>query len=120
MRYQSLFISLYAVSLLMTILIPGAQAAETYAFQWAVPSVEGIHSPYGIASDTAGNIYATDHVNDSIWKFGPDGSFQMKWGSPGTGNGTFNNPAGIAVNSSGFVYIADTNNHRIQRFTTAG
>ena len=43
-----------------------------------------------------------------------------EWGSSGTGNGSFNSPHGIAVNSSGFVYVADSNNNRTQVFTPSG
>ena len=32
----------------------------------------------------------------------------------------FNDPAGIAIDASGNVYVADTGNHRIQRFTKLG
>ena len=46
--------------------------------------------------------------------------FSLKWGSNGTGNGQFNNPFGVAVDSSGDVYVADTSNYRIQKFSSAG
>ena len=46
--------------------------------------------------------------------------FFLKWGSPGTANGEFNDPSGIAVNASGDVYVADTQNHRIQKFDGSG
>lgn len=93
-KYRLMFNSLGVISVLLLILVPGVNAAETYVFQWTVPSVGGISSPYGIAYDTAGNIYATDQVNCSVWKFGPDGSFLMKWGSKGSGNGNFTTPWG--------------------------
>ncbi|WP_269850541.1 PKD domain-containing protein [Methanosarcina horonobensis] len=41
--------------------------------------------------------------------------FVKKWGSFGTGNGQFNFPAGVFVDSSGNVYVADTDNNRIQK-----
>ena len=34
-------------------------------------------------------------------------SFVKKWGSKGTGDGQFENPHGIATDSSGNVYVAD-------------
>lgn len=42
--------------------------------------------------------------------------FILKWGSSGTGDGQFNDPWGVAVDGSGNVYIADTLNHRVQKF----
>ena len=38
-------------------------------------------------------------------------------GKPGSGNGQFNYPNGVATDSSGNVYVADTGNNRIQKFT---
>jgi DNA-binding beta-propeller fold protein YncE len=46
--------------------------------------------------------------------------FEMKWGSSGTANGQFNDHWGIAVDSSGNVYVADSGNDRIQKFTSTG
>ena len=42
----------------------------------------------------------------------------MGW--PGTGDGQFDFPEGIAVAPSGDVYVADTANDRIQRFDASG
>jgi Tol biopolymer transport system component len=46
--------------------------------------------------------------------------FIAKWGSYGSGNGQFYGPFGIAVDSSRYVYVADSNNNRIQKFTSSG
>ncbi|MFH0847040.1 MAG: hypothetical protein V1894_03145 [Chloroflexota bacterium] len=47
-------------------------------------------------------------------------SLLRKWGNPGSGDGQFNLPSGIAVDPAGNVYIADQYNHRIQKFTSNG
>lgn len=46
--------------------------------------------------------------------------FIRKWGTYGSGDGQFNNPSGAACDSQGNVYVADTYNHRIQKFTADG
>jgi hypothetical protein len=42
--------------------------------------------------------------------------FLAKWGSPGSGDSQFGGPYGLAVDSSGNIYVADMNNNRIQKF----
>ena len=46
--------------------------------------------------------------------------FKGMWGSFGTGDGQFDRPRGIAVDSDGNVYVADSGNNRIQKFTSTG
>jgi tripartite motif-containing protein 71 len=84
--------------------------------------------PQGIAVDSSGNVYVADFGNSRIQKFTADGKFITKWGSRGSGDGEFGSgdaivfvgPTGIAVDSSGNVYVADFGNSRIQKFTADG
>ncbi|OPZ44804.1 MAG: Virginiamycin B lyase [Euryarchaeota archaeon ADurb.BinA087] len=46
--------------------------------------------------------------------------YDLKWGSYGTADGQFNNPRGVAVDGAGNVYVADTQNDRVQKFTVTG
>jgi hypothetical protein len=61
-------------------------------------------------------ILSPNGVVKVLQKFNSEGNFITSWGSCGTGEGEFNDPNGIAVDSSGNVYVADTYNHRIQKF----
>ena len=47
-------------------------------------------------------------------------TFQLEWGVEGTGEGQFHEPEGIAVDAEGNVYVADSSNLRIQKFTSDG
>jgi PKD repeat protein len=42
------------------------------------------------------------------------------WGGYGWEDGRFNDPSGVAVDADGFVYVADTYNHRVQKFNSTG
>jgi uncharacterized protein (TIGR03663 family) len=46
--------------------------------------------------------------------------FLKMWGKAGQGNGEFLEPRDIAVTEDGFVYVADTKNDRIQKFSSDG
>ena len=77
--------------------------------------------PEGIAIDpSSSNIYVADTATNRIQVFSSNGTFISKWGGYGSGNGTFNQPAGIAIDQEGNVYVADTANNRIQVFSSNG
>ena len=46
--------------------------------------------------------------------FNQEGEFMLKFGSNGEGNGQFNAPTGVAVDSTGNIIVADWGNSRIQ------
>lgn len=43
-----------------------------------------------------------------------DGNFRFRFGSPGSRDGHFQFPSGVAVTSEGNIVVADTMNNRIQ------
>lgn len=47
-------------------------------------------------------------------------SFNLVWGAEGGRNGEFRYPADVASDTSGNVYVADLEIHRIQNFDAAG
>jgi DNA-binding beta-propeller fold protein YncE len=62
-------------------------------------------------------VYVADSGNNRIQKFDSDGNFMTKWGSSGSGDGEFSGPDGIAVDTSGNVYVSDFRNDRVQVFS---
>ena len=46
--------------------------------------------------------------------------FLLGWGNWGSGNTQFEYIYGVAVDASGYVYVADYYNHRVQKFTISG
>jgi len=57
-----------------------------------------------------------DSENNRVEVFDADGRFVEKWGERGIGPGEFSQPTAIAVDCNGDVYVADTNNNRVERF----
>jgi len=65
-------------------------------------------------------VYVADNNNQRIQKFDSSGAFLTKWGTPGSGDGQFNTPLGVAVDPAGNVYVAEQGNNRIQKFDSSG
>lgn len=84
------------------------------------------NAPHGLAVAPDGSLYVADSNNHRIQKFDPSGKFLLAFGSfsgannPNPQEGTFNEPWGVAVGPDGSVYVADTWNHRIQKFDSNG
>jgi len=80
--------------------------------------------PSGVVVAPDGTIFVADgHGGDSnarIVKFSADGKFIKAWGKKGASPGEFNEPHGIALDSSGRVFVADRANSRIQIFDRDG
>lgn len=70
----------------------------------------------GLALDANGDLYVVEHSTYTVDKYSTAGQLLVTWGGPGTGPGQFMEPAGIAIDQSGFIYISDIANNRIQVF----
>lgn len=56
--------------------------------------------------DLSGNILVVDSGNHRILRFSNTGGYIDQWGSLGSGNGQFNFPVGVAVDTAGNVFVA--------------
>jgi len=91
-------------------------------------SAARFNGPRGISVDTTGNLYVADSNNHVIRKIAPGGVVTTLAGTAAssgfkdaTGSAArFFNPRGIAVDSSGTIYVADTNNQRIRQIAADG
>lgn len=85
-----------------------------------------LNLPRNVATAPDGTIYILDTGNHRVLHLSQEGDVLHTWGSfSGTENefpptGTFNEPWGIDIGPEGNVYVADTWNHRIQKFTAQG
>src|SRR5229473_2620419 len=86
------------------------------------------NTPDGVAVDGSGNVYVADTGNHTLRKVSAAGVVSTLAGlartfgsADGTGsNARFKYPEGVAVDASGNIYMADTQNNTIRKITPAG
>ncbi len=91
-------------------------------------SVARFSGPAGVAVDSAGNVYVAEIGNYTVRKIAPGGAVSTLAGLAGSqgcldGTGSearFHFPLGVAVDSSGNLYVADTFSYTIRKITPGG
>ena len=95
------------------------QSSESYQF----------NTPRDLDVAPDGTLYVTDASNHRILHLSAEGALLHAWGEYGATDyntnvaappGYFNDPWGVAVGPDGSVYVADTWNNRVQKFTPEG
>ena len=83
-------------------------------------------NPRNVEVAPDGTLYVLDTGNHRVLHLSTEGEIFNSWGEFGTtesgggAGGTFNEPWGITIGPDGNIFIADTWNHRIQKFTPDG
>jgi len=120
----------------MAAALPGTSISDPYEeqmIQWEADITFGgqgsdpgaFLSPHGLTVGSDGSLYVADTGNDRIQRLDADGQVLAVWGEASEENqqpapGTFREPWDVAVSPDGDVYVADTWNHRVQRFSNMG
>ncbi len=87
--------------------------------------------PVGIAIAGDGNVYCSDEYENKVLFFRPDrilpfpqfdpkGERLGDWGRPGSAHGELDGPAGIAFDADDNLFVVDSGNNRVQKFTKEG
>jgi TonB family protein len=92
-------------------------------------TVAPFYFPASIAVDVTGNVYIADHGTSRVREVKTDGSTAIIAGTGVAGfsgdggsavSAQLNKPLGIAIDSSGSIYLADTGNERVRRISPTG
>jgi trimeric autotransporter adhesin len=100
-----------------------------YSGDGGLATVAQLNQPWGLAADQAGNVYLADSQNHSVRKIDPQGIITTV-----VGNGTrgysgdggpatvakLSQPKGVALDSVGNLYIADSDNHVLRKVSSQG
>ena len=132
-----------AVKLALCAVLLAAAAGAQSSANWRIDTFAGLPDvrdngpatdarldlPHGVATDAAGNLYIVDRLNNRIRKVDSAGVISTIAGTGERGLGGDGGPAtdarldlpeGVATDSAGNLYIADSVNHRIRKVDSAG
>ena len=118
MSSRKIFILLAAI--LMSLAADRAFAYKITPLKHLFDIEHGFLQPSDVAIGKDLRIYVLDGVNSQVKVFNENGSFLFSFGSRGNAQGQFESPLGLANDSTGRIFVADTGNRRVQVFSPDG
>jgi hypothetical protein len=79
----------------------------------------GFAHPFGVAVDSAGNVYVADFGNNAVKKIVAVGGLTSSASTVNTLGSGFASPKGVAVDGAGNVYVADLGNSAVKKIPLA-
>lgn len=98
---------------------PAGESKAAESLVTPIPPTPLPYVPVNAKIDSSGRLWVLDSANSRLTYAADGESARQGWGGVGAGNTEFRNPEGLAVSGED-VYVADTWNHRVSRFTRAG
>lgn len=102
---------------------------SNFGGDWGPAIAAQLSAPQGLAVDNAGNVYISDFQNNRVRMVAPNGTISTYAGNGNSGfsgdggpaaSAELSQPAGLAVDAAGNLYIADSNNSVVRKVTPAG
>ncbi len=86
--------------------------------QFNIRDLPGLEPPdaAGLGWDSTGNLYVSDASGSIIQRYDQGGHLISSFGRFGYGSGEFDAPSGLWIDATNRMYVADTNNRRVQMF----
>ena len=86
-------------------------------------TIPNVAQPWAVAVAKEGEVVVTEHGGgggNHVSVFSQSGEKLRSFGTHGCGPGQFQRPRGIAVDGEGNIFVADSRNHCVQKFTAEG
>lgn len=89
----------------------------TFKRQWSGDFIQ----PFGIAVHPKGEfLVVANTANREVMKWSLEGELLERWKRKGSGEGEFRWPRNVSVDNDGNIYVADTDNERLQKLNSSG